>query len=348
MCRILISALASNEIGTGHLRRMATLMTALERVGSPELRCYTTALGARILRELGWSDERVQIIVSPDAPGEAIADLRHRLSYVRPDVTILDNYFWNAGNEEALMPNCGMLCVVSDWAGTPHKAALLLDQNANSEAADYRGFVPDDCALMVGPEYCLVADAFIRMRRCEHVSAEKRAELRPVFLSLGGGDPKGDIYRLVKIVLRVTDRPVTIATGSHISDAHKLAALARSESRLDLRFDSTEVAQQMNRSAYALASGGTMTWERAVLGLPSLSLTVAENQREATAWLVTHGYQWSFDISHDWDDDSLADVLIRYDADASIRVAHSKKSLELITGDGADRFARSVLSRAFC
>lgn len=344
--RILISALATERLGTGHLRRMATLMAALRDAGEVEIICHTTALGQRILAAGGPSVAEVRLLPAPDDPAVAIAQLADTVVDLRPDVTILDNYIWDATTEARLAPACGFLCVVDDLADRHHWADLLLDQCPTQQASAYAGLVPLGCRLLVGGDYCLIAKPFRQLRAAGVPNPAERLALRPVFLSLGGGDPNRDLLRLTRLILEVTDRPLSIATGSHIADADALVALAEAEPRLRLHLDSTVVARQMNEAGYAVASGGTMTWERAALGLPSLSLVVVDNQVEATRWLAERGYQSSFDLRPGWRDRDFVAALARYDADAELRCAQSAAALTLVTGGGAARTAGAILAAA--
>jgi RimJ/RimL family protein N-acetyltransferase len=54
-------------------------------------------------------------------------------------------------------------------------------------------------------------------------------------------------------------------------------------------FQAGNMAQLMAQADLSLGAGGTTTWERCCLGLPSLVASVAENQRELTETLARHG-----------------------------------------------------------
>lgn len=345
--RVLISALASNQIGTGHLRRMATLMQALTEAaaqsGPIELICHTTALGQAILADIAEVQIH-QLLLAPDDPQAARQQLSALMPELRPDITILDNYIWDRDSEAALRPACGFLCVIDDLTDRPHDADLLLNQNANISDADYDGLVRPGCHLLTGPAYCLVARPFRLLRAAGLPDPQERLALEPIFLSLGGGDPNRDILRLLSVVLEVTDRQIRVATGSHIPDAEALLALSQRSPRVLLHLDSTVVAQQMAASSYAVAASGTMIWERSVLGLPSLSLIAADNQVPTAEWLEARGYLSVFDVRPGWTDAAFATTLAAYEADTAARVAQSATARALIRGDGALRAALAILT----
>lgn len=346
MTQIIISAVADGQIGTGHLRRMMTL--ALELAGRPDctVAFQTSALGAAIL---GHGTPRLTLLppLTTTAPDAVRDSLEATLHAYPADVLVLDNYFWTADAERSLHAHCRVLCIVDDLADRPHEADLLLDQNANRDPQDYRTLVSPSCALAVGRDYCLIARPFRLLRAAGLPSSEERASLDAVFLSFGGGDPHRDLLRTVRVLLEGTQDFIRIATGSHIADAAALAALAAARpERIELALDSDRVAAQMNACGYAVSAGGTMTWERAVLGLPSLSVTIADNQAEASEWLAEQGLHDVFDMRGEWTEMDLLAAVHRLRANRARRVRQSSLIRALIDGQGVARVADRLLALA--
>jgi UDP-2,4-diacetamido-2,4,6-trideoxy-beta-L-altropyranose hydrolase len=345
MTQVLISAMADGQIGTGHLRRMLTL--AQELASRPQVvpLLHTTVLGARIVAQTA-----PQLTVLPPVahaePASVAADLVGCLRRHPSEILVLDNYFWTAATEAPLRPLCQRLCCVDDLANRPHLADLLLDQNANRQPGDYAPWLPPGCQQAIGPAFCLISAPFRALRHAGIPTAETRAGRNRVFVSLGGGDPHRDLLRLVRVILTGTDLQVSLATGSHVADAEGLRALAaRFPDRVELVFDSPRVAEQMNAAGFAIAAGGTMSWERAVLGLPGLCLIVADNQAEAVHWLAARGVHRAFDLRGAWQEADLLAALQSYSADRVSRIAHARLASALITGDGVVAAADAILGR---
>lgn len=344
MNKILICAIAGPEIGTGHVRRMITLIHALNSCGEGAITLLTTPLGARIAQDTS-SDAVTIVTYETDDPVElAVRYLNATDPRDRPHVVILDNYHWQAKYESRLRPLCGAIVVVDDLADRPHDADLLLDQNAHHTDSDYRDLVPADCALAVGARYCLIGESFRTICGADLHDAGARLDCDRVFLSLGGGDPGGQLLRLTTLLLAAVPDRISLATGSHIADSTALAALGQAHGdRLEVVLDSSKVAQQMNDCGWAVSAGGTMTWERAVLGLPSLCLVLADNQEKTSGWLERRGIHATFDLRGDWTDAQFCKVVTTYRADRDQRVRHSAQSHALIDGQGADRVAQQII-----
>lgn len=332
MKRLLICADASSQIGTGHVRRMLTLAAALTKLGA-SITFQTGELGAEILNASEWHDP-----VNTDGcePSTVLKNLENA-TY---DGVILDSYSWDATNEKPLRSKVNFIAAVDDLANRLHDVDFLIDQNANQDPKAYDRLLPKHCVSVIGGSYCLLPNQF-QKRRCAAVEQREA----PIFVSMGGGDPNGDLFDVVETLLSETALPLTIATGKHISDASRLEELAnRFRARIDLVFDSDHVADQMEKSQFAVASGGTMTWERASMGLPSICLIVADNQLESSNWLAQRGFHIAFDLRNSWDRESLADTVRSFVQNDSQRQCFSKKSVKLVARDGAVRAARALLN----
>ena len=94
----------------------------------------------------------------------------------------------------------------------------------------------------------------------------------------------------------------------------------------------------------AIGAGGSSTWERCACGLPTVSICLADNQREVILEGSRAGFLWGID--HVPTADELATVL-RALAGAPGLVQHmSKQSLKVTDARGADRVADLLLPRA--
>lgn len=331
MTDLLICADAGADMGTGHLRRMLTLAAALQSE-SVVLTLQSSRLGAEIAQAAHFKGT---LIVAPCTP-QAVAQTLMTRHF---DGVILDNYHWHRGTEEPLRAHVPFLAVVDDLANRPHDADLLLDQNAHHQAFIYDGLLPVHCTRLVGGQYCLLASAFQQDR----VPA-LTDPAAPVFVSLGGGDPRRDLLALSDTLLTDTPMPLTVATGSHITDAAALRDLAAAHTpRMELIFDSPRVADQMEKSQFAVAAGGTMTWERASMGLPSLCLIVADNQIDSATWLADQGVHTTFDLRPGWSAQALSKAVQAFAADTDQQHSFHTKSMTLVARDGAVRAARALL-----
>jgi len=93
----------------------------------------------------------------------------------------------------------------------------------------------------------------------------------------------------------------------------------------------------------SIGAGGSTTWERACLGLPSLILVVADNQRPSAQAMCDGDYAWMLD-RHEL---TVAALQRQFDAIASDPNRFeqmSRDNLQLVDGRGAARVARRVVA----
>jgi UDP-2,4-diacetamido-2,4,6-trideoxy-beta-L-altropyranose hydrolase len=102
-----------------------------------------------------------------------------------------------------------------------------------------------------------------------------------LFVSLGANDPFG-ICQMVVEALRMlgTDAPgAEIVVGTDEKLRAQIANLASNLSDVHVHGFVDDMAALMARCTIALGAGGSSTWERCSLGLPSLVVITADNQR---------------------------------------------------------------------
>ena len=103
----------------------------------------------------------------------------------------------------------------------------------------------------------------------------------------------------------------------------------------------TNVAELMADSDLSIGAAGSTSWERCAVGLPTLMLTLAFNQREAAAALRETGAVEAFELGTNFKLDLIA-AFSRLNEDA-YRLRHmSESSARVCDGAGTGR-VRSVL-----
>jgi UDP-2,4-diacetamido-2,4,6-trideoxy-beta-L-altropyranose hydrolase len=207
----------------------------------------------------------------------------------RPDWVVVDHYGLDADWERVLRPHTRHLMVIDDLANRPHECDLLLDQNFSSGTNErYAGLVPPDCRLLLGPRYAL-----LRPEYAAHRSREPRrhGSVETVFVYFGGSDP----HNLTGVALEALSRrslrhlKVDIVVGVSNTHGSQLRKLAAARPGTVIYRSRPHLADLMSRADLAIGAAGTTTWERMCLGIPSLVVSTAENQRPAAVALAEHG-----------------------------------------------------------
>lgn len=221
------------------------------------------------------------------------------LRELRPDWLIVDHYALDFRWEQEVKPLCHKLMVIDDLADRTHACNLLLDQTFGRDSADYRSRVPADCQLLCGTRYALLRPEFAALRQ---YSLQRRVspQLAHLLISMGGVD-KDNVTAQVMIALCNSSLPercrITVVMGSTAPWMEKVQRLAADMPwTTEVRVGVSDMAQLMADSDLAIGAAGATSWERCCLGLPTIMMVLAENQR-----LVAQGLekeQAAFVIKH--------------------------------------------------
>lgn len=301
---------ASIEIGAGHFMRCLALADALRLHGH-----YCTflcrALPIDYARMLAGKGHALCMLDSEATPGADdgapvlahalwlgtsqaadAADCKRIADGRRFDWLVVDHYALDERWERALRPVAARLLAIDDLADRKHDCDVLLDQNVGRCEAHYTALVPTDCQVFAGPLFALLRPDFAAQRPAS-VLRRTDADVRQVLVTMGGVDA-GNASTSVLAALDHAPLPddcrVVVVMGAQ---APWLAAV-RARARLakfptEVLLNVTNMAELMAASDMAIGAAGTSALERCCLGLPTLTMVLAENQRPGARALAEAG-----------------------------------------------------------
>jgi UDP-2,4-diacetamido-2,4,6-trideoxy-beta-L-altropyranose hydrolase len=291
---------SSSEIGTGHLMRCLTLGLALREAGTDSLFMSRNLEGNLNTRVRAANFDLVELpapvpgrlrAVGEDEPTHAAwlrVDWHEDAAQTRDalltrsgplDWLITDHYALDARWERTLAAHARRHMVIDDLADRAHECNLLLDQNFAPEMPTrYRRHVPAGCVQMLGPTYALLQPMYKALRAG---IAARRAPVKRILVYFGGADLHGMTVKAVAACARL-GRPDIVVDVVMSSTSAQLEAVRREVSACrnsHLYLDLPSLAPLIAAADLAVGASGATVWERLCLGLPSVIVTVAENQR---------------------------------------------------------------------
>jgi len=93
----------------------------------------------------------------------------------------------------------------------------------------------------------------------------------------------------------------------------------------------------------AIAAGGSTNWELAFMGLPSIVIAIADNQKAIAAELARQGVIINLGWHQDLNIDRLGLVIQDLIGDRLKRETMSKKGQELVDGNGSMRVVSAMI-----
>jgi UDP-2,4-diacetamido-2,4,6-trideoxy-beta-L-altropyranose hydrolase len=320
---VLFAPDSGDEIGGGHVMRCLTLARTLAGRGWRAAFAVGPA-GRRLVEAFGW--DGLELAPGLEAPADVVA---------------VDNYRLDAAGETPLRAAGRRVVVIDDLADRPHDCDLVVDVGFGRRAQDYEGLAPDT-RVLAGPGYALLRPAFAAAR----AGALARRDGRPVeraLVSLGLTDLGGVTGRAVEALLPgLGDIALEVVVGAPAPSLPRLKELAEADRRVRLHVDTPGIETLMSRADVAVGAGGSTTWERACLGLPSLTLILADNQRPMTRAFEEAGLALAVEAQGGEIDPDLLAGWRRLVDDDGLRMEMARRSAAICDGLGAERVADAI------
>jgi UDP-2,4-diacetamido-2,4,6-trideoxy-beta-L-altropyranose hydrolase len=328
--RVTIRADASVAIGSGHVMRCLTLARALRDQGT------TVEFVSRLLdgnlcdfiESCGFAMHRLSGAMAADWKRDA-DETRHAVNAVQ-DWLVVDHYGLDADWERQMRGCAKRILVIDDLANRRHDCEILLDQNYYPRPQDrYDGKVPPSCQLLLGPQYVLLAPQFEK----EASSPRSRdGKLRRVLVFFGGSDPTRETGKALDAIeiLAWSDVNFDVVVGAGNPQKELIESRCAELSNTAYYCQTQDMARLCSLADVALGAGGSANWERFKLGLPSIVVVTAENQRETVEALAAGKYIHLLGWHDEINAERMAEALAQMSKQPSVVRRLGKRALELM------------------
>jgi UDP-2,4-diacetamido-2,4,6-trideoxy-beta-L-altropyranose hydrolase len=354
---VLFRADASAEIGTGHIMRCFALADALKTLGEECVfvcRDIPRLLAERITND-GYG---LQFLIPTNGDNSAKAaevpyahwlkapwrddavETSEIAQEVGADWIIVDHYGLDADWELAVATADRSVAAMDDLADRRHAAALVSDPSLVAEPHDrYKNLTAPGCQLLLGPRYAAL--------RSEFSDAPPRlpapgGEPMRFLIAFGGVDAAG----MTRVAIEALAAVVEAGDHAHVvvGAAHEgRAAIAGRCAELGwtCHVNSSRMGQLMAAADLAIGAGGSMVWERMSMGLPTITIIVADNQRDQ----VNEAARFNLLVAVEQADaslEALREQIKSLRGNSGLREKMSAACRRRVDGKGAVRIARRI------
>lgn len=311
---------ASLQIGTGHIMRCLTLADALKVAGA-KCRFICRAHPGHLLNLIrrrghlaiglpnveqniptaNLNDETKiahAMWLGADWRTDA-AQAETAMKGQQTDWLIVDHYAIDARWESALKRQYRKLMVIDDLADREHICDVLLDQNLVEEMETrYRDQVPEHCTRLIGPQYALLRPEFNALRPASLARREKPS-LNRLLIFMGGSDAENETSKAVDGVKLSKNcwQHIDVVVGENFPALQALKESLAPLSSAMLHIQTPDMAKLMASADLGVTAGGSVTWEKCALGLPSLVVILGENQRPIATKMHERGAQRTMNLA---------------------------------------------------
>jgi UDP-2,4-diacetamido-2,4,6-trideoxy-beta-L-altropyranose hydrolase len=301
--KVAIRVDASSAMGSGHLIRCRTLAAKLKQAGAEVVFMCREHHGNlnKFLENEGFE---VRSLVLPSVTAATsdsyaawlgvsqITDAQETIQGLRgyrPDLLIVDHYALNTEWHKQLRPFIGRLMVIDDLFNRSHDCDFLLDQNLTACEKNYETLVSARCQRLLGTDYALLSDEYSKLRQQGDACS---GQLNKVLIYFGGVDPDNLSGMALKALSEdnLKEVEVSLVIGANNPPyKHELLQQAQQRPNTVVLEPQKSLSELMFDTDLMIGAGGATSWERLCLGVPSVIVTLAENQQYISSTLDKFG-----------------------------------------------------------
>lgn len=360
---VFIRADASLQMGTGHVMRCMTLARMLRQRGItvsfvsreiPGHLCdYVEEEGFAVCRLPRESAQSMAMSYTPDyarwleaTPVQDALETGRTMaaSNLPVDWLVVDHYALDRNWEQVMRVFVRNIMVIDDLANRQHECELLLDQNPyeNLETR-YDGLIPAHSVKLLGPAFALLRAEFQEVRR----SIKARSGMvERILIFFGGSDLSNETSKAIDAIVMSWREglSVDVVIGRNNRNREAIEAAAAQLPTAKCHFNVKNMAQLMIEADICIGAAGGTTWERCCIGLPTMVVTVADNQMEATRWLHENNILYFIGEHSKVSAKDVAETIDLFCSNSNLVRQYSENSMSLVDGMGVQKCVDNMMS----
>lgn len=344
---LIVRADADARRGAGHVMRCLALVYAW-RAGGGFIGFVSTQLTAPLRRKIQAAGAAVIELGSghPD-----FADAQRTVGYIDEVVqqsqqlpwVVLDGYDFDREYQNKLRASGARLMVIDDNAHLPfYEADIVLNHGLQAQSLNYR--CAPECALLLGTRYALLRPEFTRWVAADKLTPHKA---RRMLVTLGGSDPENITEKVLQALAHVEgSMEVRVVVGPMNPNGKSLGdAAVKLHHSVRLEAAVQDMAAVMLWADLAVSAAGGTCWELAALGVPTVTLAVADNQKLIAAELDRSGAAINLGWHRQVSAQEIATTLGPIIKSPQLRQQMSSRGKALVDGRGAQRVVEAILEK---
>ncbi len=338
---LVIRADAGLSVGTGHLMRCIALAQCWADQGGNAI-FITYCESGHLLT--GIADEGFQVVRLHEIyPNPTDWETTTKILKVYPDAwVILDGYHFDTDYQYRIKDAGHPLLVIDDYGHATHYYAdIVLNQNLGAHRELYQNHAPTT-KLLMGPEYALLRREFRLWGRQDRDVPEVG---RRILVTIGGADPHNVTLEIMKVLegIDTSDLETVIVAGAanpHYGELQERASISRHAMRV-LR-SVTDMPRLMACADMCISGAGSTCWELLCMGVPSILIVVADNQKRAAEALSKSGATMCIQDSAHFLRDALQQAVTDILTDHDRRQSMNSLGRGIVDGQGAVRVCSAL------
>ena len=330
---------SSPEIGIGHMMRCLTLAQELKN-NFDKIIFLTQKDSGNFIGTIMKNEFEVIFIPTTNNDPNIIKNLITAYSENK-NFLLIDHYDIDSNFESSLKNIFERIFVIDDLANRKHDCDLLIDQNYYRDLNQrYEKLIQNGTIILLGPKYAIIRPEF---RKINKKAIKKNSQIKKILVSFGGSDPTNECKKALDALCSIENSKfeIVVVAGIYNHKFEQLKKLYEKYSNIKIYRHVNDLSRLMLNSDLFIGAGGTTTWERFYMGLPSTVTIISDDQKESIEFLSDMGHIINLGLAKNVTSKTYAQTLQKPNSDLIYNMSlHNQK---LVDGNGSNRIKKQII-----
>ena len=326
----------NEQIATGHLCRCLSIADAAKERGIRSVFIFADDNGQEFVQNRGY--ESVVLNSDWSRLENEIDTLSNIVKQRKISLMIVDSYSVTDKYLGMLSKITKVIYIDDLGEISTEVAGLLHYSNYYKKFRLDKRYSKTKTQLYLGCEYVPLRKAFYN---CP--SKIIRDAIKSVLLLTGGSDAYHVTKRFLQVLSKQEEMQLEVICGKYSPDYDELREQYKADDKIHIYRSVNNIETYMKNADVAISAGGTALYELCACGTPTITFSIADNQIDNVSSFLDEGLMsYLGDARYEpvW---KKLDAELNEMKDANYRSELSKRMMEKVDGNGANRFVGELI-----
>lgn len=330
---------ASAQIGLGHAYRCLALIEALTAQKKYNVLVVSEILPSFLIDKLSAYHAKVQLLGSGLNSTQEIASIEALKKNLTCGNVVLDGYQFNGDYRKQLRAlDLNIICFDDINTLTHLYCDVVINALPNAFQLGYQQSA-ESAKYLLGLPYSVIRNEFIQSKKINY------KERQSVLINFGGSDVLNLTIPTIKLLessILAKEHKIIVVTGGAFKE-HQLVNELCVQLGFEHQHNCNNMSNVIQKCKLAICAPGAIIYELAYCGVPSIFITVADNQLLSAQSHQALG--WCYVIHHKVNGvlQQAVGMAEQLSHDKNKLIEMSKKSISLVDGNGVNRIIEEMI-----
>lgn len=334
MKNIAIRVDGSSRIGMGHIMRCLTLAQEFRK---REIEVtFLVKYDEKVIELLKQTRFIFQIVKESTLKQEAEIII-NIINEKNLDAILIDSYWISEGYLKEIQKKIKLLISIDDNNLYTYPSNIILNANIYAKDINYKIINPNT-KLLLGCDYSIIRAEFTL-----EPSILIKDEVKNILVTMGGCDINSYTSTILKSILDI-NCTINVIVGPNFICKEEIEALASTHKNIKIYNNPKNMKDIMKLNDIAISSAGTTTYELGVLGIPTILIGQADNQRNIAKKTEELGMMINLGYFNEVKEEDIKKAVLDLMENKEKRNSISKKCIKNIGRNGVKNIVEEIIS----